>query len=149
MRNKNPLIMFVLVLLAFVALNWSNTLAQEESLEARSPTGTWDLRGVAEDGKGWIGTLVLTADPKGQLTGRVDWLGETGASGREFVTGTFDPRSSELHLEGHRLQYADSIARCRYTARLSAGGWELEAGTWTHLEPTVPGSWNARRLPLD
>src|SRR6202021_502771 len=95
-----------------------------------SPVGVWDVRGKDSGNTRWIGTLVLTTGDLGTLVGHVDWFGSEGdfdgASGREYVSATFDPKTRILKLMGTKLEYPRKITLGTYRAELTEDGLRLE-----------------------
>ena len=78
----------------------------------------------------------------------MDWIGDNGASGREYVRGTFDAATREVRFTGETVEHGDDVVRCAYRAVLSPDGDRLQHGSWTHRDWTVPGTWQAARLAL-
>ncbi len=109
------------------------------------PVGTWEIKGTDTDETEWTGTLVLRRK-KGALVGYIDWSGKggkgDGASGREFVRATYDPKTRQLKIAGQRVQDANRIGPGNYQAELSEDGSRLEKGEWSDAGN---GKWTARR----
>ena len=131
----------------FVSLNAPHASVAEAYADA-SPVGVWDLCGQDEADTGWIATLVLSLGEDDTLVGYVDWLGDNGHSGREYVTGSFEARTRSLDFEGTRVENSDGVVRSEYHAVVSTDGGQLEQGTWVHKDVTIPGTWRASRIRL-
>lgn len=119
-------------------------VAAQEAPKEAGPAGTWEIKGADTGGIKWKGTLVLKKGEDGVLSGHIDWSGSDGASGREHVRATFDPKTRILKLEGTKLERAEgAIDLGRYTAEMSEDGSRLEKGKWSDDGP--PGRWTAKR----
>jgi pimeloyl-ACP methyl ester carboxylesterase len=109
------------------------------------PAGTWTIKGTDMDETEWTGKLVLRRD-KGALVGYINWSARggkaDGASGREYVRATYDPKTRLLKMTGERLQDANMIALGTYQAELSEDGSRLEKGGWSDAGS---GKWTAAR----
>ena len=136
-----------LILVAlFASAIWACASPQSKDFDAGGPAGIWNLSGVDEIGTTWSATLVLAQGEGGQISGHADWVGDNGASGREYVEGTFDAQTRATHFSGTKVKHSDGVVRCEYSATVSKDGTRLEHGKWTDKDESIPGTWEAFRL---
>lgn len=145
MRKRNWTI--TLLSVALVVASWSCATIATVEQEA-SPMGLWDLECLDGDGTRWFATLVLSNDGNDTLAGRADWLGDNGASGREHISGTYDPRSRTITFHGTHMEYGDRIVQCEYSATLSSSGNHLDHGEMFREGVTMRGTWKASRIRI-
>ena len=115
------------------------------------PYGAWNIRGVDEEGENWIGTLIVKRVSEGGIRGHVDWAGDEGSGGREYIQGTYDPVTRLLEFSGTETENAnEEIVIGSYRAVLSSGGTKLVDGKWdSNDDEVVPGAWTGSRIFFD
>ena len=147
MRKTNSTILAA-ALVMFSCMSAWYVSAGDRRPTAATVEGVWDIEGIDELGTRWIGTMVLTGSGRSELTGYVDWIGDDGHCGREYLTARFDQTSRHLKLAGVSTKFADRIVKGNYSASLSGRGTQLRDGTWgSGVDRNgVPGHWSARRL---
>jgi len=140
-------ILFAIVT-AFAAAGAQQANAQTVKHVANAVAGVWDLKGVDASGTKWIATVVLTQKENNRLAGHIDWLSSKGACGREYVSGAYDSKLRVLKITGNKVEFANNVVRASYRARLSRNGLQLEDGRWSDNDPTIPGTWYAKRVRI-
>jgi hypothetical protein len=139
--NRQTMIV-ALCSLALMSLSASPQLPTD----VRTPVGVWNIKGVDDRGRTWIGTAVLIAGSQGTLRGHIDWLASNGSCGREHVVGRFDSTTRALQFTGRQTEYAVNLVPSNYLAYLSNDGLQLQNGRWGSGARVVPGGWSARRI---
>lgn len=113
---------------------------------AKTWTGTW----TSPAGYVYDATFRARVDASGAVEGRLEWTlrkapesrtdyaDKIGATGTEFVWGTFDSTSRNLDMEGYRRDDPRTVLGLdRYRLTLSEDLTEIKGATWNH------GTWKA------
>lgn len=113
---------------------------------AKTWTGTW----TSESGYVYDAVFKARVDPGGAVEGRLDWTlkkapesrtdyaDKIGATGTEFVWGTFDAAGRNLDMEGYRRDDPRTVLGLdRYRLTLTEDLSEIKGATWNH------GTWKA------
>jgi len=127
----------------------SHAVAQSYKQQKDSPLGVWDLKGLDSANTEWIATVVLTQAMDGARGGYIDWLGDNGHSGREYITASFNGKTRLLKMIGTQVVFSKYIVRANYSAELSPDGLHLINGSWSDEDPAIPGTWSAIRIACE
>lgn len=87
-----------------------------------------------------------------RLTGSIRWQKNGEFSGIEIFEGTYDVEERELLILGQATKGSETLARGKYTAKLSLATRELYSGQWASTADgdtsIIPGVFSAKPLPL-
>ena len=114
----------------------------------------FDINGADEAGNVWDGSdmqftsIQPMSDGTQQVTGHFDWQEGGNYAGREDFTGSYDPATHEIHLQGTHIEQANTVFGNRLVLGDYIGQTGLDGKTIAdlHMEQ-IPGG--ARAIPGD